>query len=73
MNIRNETNPSQQGMPVPRLPQNKHEVRCGICARSVEVDEEIYRFLSDAISSGLDNPFRCEICQAEYDDLVYEG
>jgi hypothetical protein len=51
----------------------EHEVRCGMCARAVDVDEETYRFVSEAVDSGLDNPFRCEICAEEYDDLVYEG
>ncbi|HKY26762.1 MAG TPA: hypothetical protein VJM12_02325 [Pyrinomonadaceae bacterium] len=53
--------------------RNEHEVRCGMCARAVYVDEETYQFVSDAIKSGLDNPFRCEICEEEYDDLAYEG
>jgi len=53
--------------------ENEHEVRCGMCARAVDVDEETYRFVSEAVDSGLDNPFRCEICAEEYDDLVYEG
>ena len=53
--------------------RNEHEVRCGMCAREVYVDEETYRFVSDAIKSGLDNPFRCEVCEEEYDDLAYEG
>ena len=53
--------------------RNDHEVRCGMCARNVFVDEDTYRFASDAINSGLDNPFRCEVCSEEYDDLAYEG
>jgi len=53
--------------------RNEHEVRCGMCARAVYVDEETYRFVSEAIEAGLDNPFRCEICEEEYDDLAYEG
>jgi hypothetical protein len=53
--------------------RNDHEVRCGMCARAVYVDEETYRFVSEAIESGLDNPFRCEVCAEEYDDLAYEG
>ena len=53
--------------------RNEHEVRCGMCARDVYVDEETYRFVSDAIKSGLDDPFRCEVCEEEYDDLAYEG
>ena len=53
--------------------RNEREVRCGMCARAVYVDEPTFRFVSEAIDSGLDNPFRCEICAEEYDDLAYEG
>ena len=51
----------------------QHEVRCGMCARELYVGEDNYRFYSEAIISGLDNPFRCEVCSEEYDDLAYEG
>ena len=50
--------------------RNEIEVRCGICARPVYVDEETYRFGTDEIKSGLDNPFRCENCEDDYDDLA---
>lgn len=53
--------------------EKQHEVRCGMCARELYVDEEAYRFYSEALLSGLDNPFRCEVCSEEYDDLAYEG
>jgi uncharacterized protein YlaI len=53
--------------------QNQHEVRCGMCARAVYVDDKTYRFVSDGIKSGLDNPFLCEVCEERYDDLAYEG
>jgi len=49
--------------------QDEHEVRCGICAREVCVGEEIYRLGSQAMDSGLDNPFRCEVCADEFDDF----
>jgi hypothetical protein len=52
---------------------NQHEVRCGMCARELYVDEDAYRYYSEALISGLDNPFRCEVCSEEYDDLAYEG
>lgn len=52
---------------------NQHEVRCGMCAREIYVDEDAYRYYSEALLSGLDNPFRCEVCSEEYDDLAYEG
>ncbi|HKZ80041.1 MAG TPA: hypothetical protein VJ124_17340 [Pyrinomonadaceae bacterium] len=53
--------------------RNQHEVHCGMCGKITYVEEEIFTFLSDAIKAGLDNPFRCEVCQEEYDDLAYEG
>ncbi len=52
---------------------HQHEVRCGMCARELYADDEGYRLYMEAINSGLDNPFRCEVCNAEYDDLAYEG
>jgi hypothetical protein len=53
--------------------ERQHEVRCGMCAKELYVDEDGYRFYSEAIDSGLDNPFRCDVCSEEYDDLAYEG
>ena len=44
-----------------------------MCARELYVDEDAYRFCSEALLSGLDNPFRCEVRSEEYDDLAYEG
>ena len=56
------------------LTENKqNEVRCGMCARELYVDDEGYRLYMEAVNSGLDNPFRCEVCSEEYDDLAYEG
>jgi len=51
----------------------QHEVRCGMCARELYVDEDSYKLYSEALISGLDNPCRCEVCREEYDDLAYEG
>ena len=53
--------------------RNEREVRCGMCARPMYVDEATYESAANAMTSGLDNPFRCEICEEEYDDLAYEG
>lgn len=53
--------------------ENQYEVRCGMCARELYVDEESHRLYTEALISGLDNPFRCEVCSEEYDDLAYEG
>lgn len=51
----------------------EHEVRCGMCAKEIYVDDDAFSLYSEALLSGLDNPFRCEVCAEEYDDLVYEG
>ena len=53
--------------------EKQHEVRCGMCALALYVDDDGYRLYMDAITSGLESPFRCEICSEEYDDLAYEG
>jgi hypothetical protein len=47
----------------------QHEVRCGMCAKELYVDDEGYSRYCEAINSVLDNPFRCEVC-SEYDDLA---
>ena len=43
----------------------QHEVRCGLCAREVYVDEAAYQFYTEAIVSGMENLFRCEVCSEE--------
>ena len=53
--------------------RTQHEVRCGMCAKELYVDDEGYHRYLEAIGSGLNNPFRCEVCSEEYDDLAYEG
>jgi len=47
--------------------ENQHEIRCGMCARELYVDEDSYGYYSEALMSGLDNPFRCEVCNEEYE------
>ena len=74
--LRSYIEPNQQKATGPTsfmTERNEHEVRCGMCARTVYVNEENYGFVKEAMESGLDNPFRCEVCAEEYDDLVYEG
>jgi hypothetical protein len=46
---------------------NQHEVRCGMCSRELYVDDVGYRLYMDALDSGLDNPFLCEVCNDEYE------
>ena len=68
--LRSYLDPDRQPETGPTLfmtERNEVEVRCGICAREMYVDEETYRFGSDEMKLGLDNPFRCEVCE-ELDD-----
>jgi hypothetical protein len=53
--------------------RNEHEVRCGVCSRIAYVDEKTYHSISQARKSGWENPFKCEVCEKEYDDLAYES
>jgi hypothetical protein len=71
--LRSYLDPDQSNATAPSSLMDVHEVRCGMCARAVDVDDATYRFVIDAINSGLDNPFKCEVCEEEYDDLAYEG
>lgn len=74
--LRTNIDPEQQTLTGPTsfmTERNEHEVRCGICARPVYVDEEAYITGSDEVEAGLGNPFRCEVCEEEYDDLAYQG
>lgn len=49
------------------------EVLCAMCGHTISVDEDMYNFAKEGIESGLDNPFKCEACEEEYDLLSYEG
>lgn len=53
--------------------RNQQEVRCGMCGTIIYVDAVTFNFVNEAINAGLDDPFRCELCKEEYDDLAYEG
>lgn len=69
----NQTMPLLPAASAVMTDETQHEVRCGMCSRELYVDDEGYRLYCEAINSGLDNPFKCEVCNEEYDDLAYEG
>ena len=56
-----------------RTQENEFEIRCGMCGKINYVDGETFERINSAIQAGLDNPFCCEVCEEEYDDLSYEG
>ena len=50
----------QSGPPGPTLfmtQRNQHEVRCGMCGRITYIDDELFDFVSEAISAGLATDF----------------
>ena len=68
--LRSYIDPDQQPVTGPTsfmTERNEHEVRCGMCARETYVDEETFESGTEAMESGLENPFRCEVCEEEYD------
>jgi hypothetical protein len=76
-NLRSHIDPNQtSGFPEStafKTDRNQHEVRCGMCGETFYVDEDVYAFAKEGMETGLDNPFKCETCEREYDELSYEG
>jgi hypothetical protein len=75
--LRSYIDPDQQavteGPTVFKTERSEYEIHCGMCGRVAYVDKETFRQFSEATQAGLDNPYRCEPCEEEYDDLSYEG
>jgi len=75
--LRSQLQPQElSGLPGPTMfktERNEHEVRCGMCGRISYVNDDVFEGIRMAVDSGLDYPFSCEICEKEYDELVYEG
>lgn len=51
--------------------QNDQEISCGVCCKTFYADTLAYSNISRAIEHGLDNPFLCDDCQQEYDELAH--
>jgi len=43
-----------------------------MCGKIIYVEEATFNFEHKAFNSGLDDPFRCEVCKEEFNDLAYE-
>lgn len=77
-NLRSAVSPEEEhvarvGPTTFKTPENQHELRCGMCGEAYFVDSETFASVNAAIQEGLDNPFHCEDCEEEYDELAYEG
>jgi hypothetical protein len=49
----------------------QHNLNCSICNRSLYVDKQLYDSVVRSIEDGLDNPFLCDECQVEYEELAH--
>src|ERR1043165_1847043 len=52
---------------------NRFELRCGMCGKIYYADEQTFDRINTATRAGLDNPFMCDACEEEHDELAYEG
>ncbi len=63
-----------QKMAVPtrfRTEKNKHELFCGNCGEVVFVDDMIFDEVKGMLEKTMENPFVCEDCIEEYEDLAH--
>ena len=56
-----------------RTAANRFEVRCGACGDEYYADEGLFAAVNRAEADGLDNPFLCDDCREEYDEIAAEG
>ena len=51
---------------------NNFNLYCSNCHESFYVDKDFYDLTIRTIENGIDNPFVCDDCQDEVDELGYE-
>lgn len=51
---------------------NRFELPCGVCGKTLFVDQKTVRDFERALEHDLDNQFICNDCEREYEDLAYE-
>lgn len=52
---------------------NQFEIFCGTCGEMFFADKDQAAKCARAAEQGLDNPFLCDDCQREYEELAYAG
>lgn len=50
---------------------NQWELICAVCGGTYYVDELTLKHAVSAMEEGLDNPFCCDDCEAEYDEMAH--
>jgi hypothetical protein len=53
-----------------RTPENRNELFCSMCGESFFVDDLVFADVSRVIEKTLENPFVCEACLDEYEELA---
>jgi len=76
MKLRSSLNPEEQtnlvdGPTTYRKGPNTSQLVCGLCNEIYYVDDETFRHAITAIEEGFDEPFCCEECEAEFDELSH--
>lgn len=51
--------------------RNQNEVYCSLCGEMFFVDEISFEKLTRAVEKTLENPFVCEDCRSEYEEMEY--
>ncbi|HSK70403.1 MAG TPA: hypothetical protein VK892_01820 [Pyrinomonadaceae bacterium] len=67
-----DLNESYVGITDFKTGQNQYEINCGVCNKMFYADAETLESINRAVEQGLDNPFLCEECQREYEELAFE-
>jgi hypothetical protein len=76
MRLRSRINPEEQrdlveGPTGYRKGPNQFELVCEFCGGTFYVDEVTYRQALTAIEAGSENPFCCNECESEYEDVSH--
>ena len=50
--------------------QNRNQLNCGVCNGTFYADDVTFQGISRVIEQGLDNPFMCDVCREEYEEMA---
>jgi len=76
MRLRSTLNPEEQPDLVVeatryRMGPNQQELVCGFCNERYFVDDVTFERAMTAMEKGIDNPFCCDECEQEYEELSH--
>lgn len=76
MRLRSTLNPEEQpdlvvGATRYRMGPNQQELVCAFCNETYFVDDLTFQRAMAAMEEGIDNPFCCDECEQEYEELSH--